>query len=203
MRWLGSAPLVLASSSPFRARLLAAAGLKAIVDAAAIDEGEIKAGFRREKRDTGACAAALAEAKAKRVSLRHPSALVIGADQILDCGGEWLDKPRDIEEARAQLQFLRGKRHELATAAAVISDGAVLWHRVERPSLAMRELSDGFIEDYLAAAGDGVCALVGAYAVEGLGAQLFDRIDGDYFAILGLPLLPLLGYLRERGAIAR
>jgi septum formation protein len=203
MRWLDSAPLVLASSSPMRARLLAAAGLAPIVDAAAMHEGEIKAAFRREKRDAGACAAALAEAKAKLVSLRHPAALVIGADQILDCRGEWIDKPRDIEEARAQLRFLRGKRHELATAAAVISDGTVLWHRVERPSLVMRIFSDGFLEDYLAATGDDICALVGAYALEGLGAQLFDRIDGDYFAILGLPLLALLAYLRERGAIAR
>jgi septum formation protein len=196
-------PLVLASASAARARILAAAGISVTVDAANVDEAEIKAAFRRDRRDAGECATALAELKAKRVALRHPGALVIGADQLLDCAGTWLDKSRDAAEARIQLQFLRGKRHNLVSAVCVVSDGAVAWHTVERASLTMRAFTDVFLEEYLAAMGDGTRALVGAYALEGLGAQLFAAIDGDYFAILGLPLLPLLDFLRGRGAVAR
>jgi septum formation protein len=192
----GGPPVVLASSSAIRAELLMRAGVAVIRDAAGVDESEVKRSFQREGLDAARCAEALAAAKATRVAQRHPDALVIGADQILDLAGTWFDKPRDLADARAQLEALRGKRHELATAVVVARNGAVLWRHVERPRLAMRDFSDRFIEDYLAALGDDVLTVVGAYRLEGEGVQLFARIEGDYFAILGLPLLPLLDFLR-------
>ena len=194
-------PLVLASGSATRARLLADAGLPILVDPAAVDEEEIRASFQAEGRDASACAAALAEAKAKRVSQRHSGALVLGADQILECGGRWLEKPHDIEAARAQLTQLRGKRHTLITAAAVVRNGALLWHTVDRAQLTTRVFSDEFLDGYVAAGGEGLLASVGAYQIEGLGAQLFERVEGDFFTILGLPLLPLLDFLRGHGAL--
>ena len=195
-------PIVLASASTARAALLRAAGVAAEIERAALDEDEIKIAFRRDGRSAADCAAALAEAKAKRVALRRAGALVIGADQILACEGAWFDKPKDRDAARAQLTTLRGKSHALVTAVAVVRDGAVLWHHIEEPRLTIRHFSDGFLDHYLAAAGDRILGSVGAYQLEGLGAQLFTRIDGDYFTILGLPLLPLLDFLRGRGALA-
>ncbi|MGE5202155.1 MAG: Maf family protein [Acidobacteriota bacterium] len=197
------APLVLASGSATRARLLAEAGIDVRVDPAVLEEFEVIASFRAEGALAGECAAALAEAKASRVSARHPGALVIGADQILDCEGEWLEKPQDIAAARAQLRRLRGRPHELVSAVAVLRDGGMLWHAVDRARLTMRPFSDGFLEDYLARAGEEVLHSVGAYRLEGLGAQLFERVEGDFFTILGLPLLPLLGFLRDHGALPR
>jgi septum formation protein len=194
-------PLVLASGSATRARLLADAGLPILVDPAAVDEEEIRAAFLAEGRDAAACAAALAETKAVRVSGRHGVALVVGADQILDCGGRWLEKPRDIEAARAQLRLLRGRRHALITAAAVVRNGAMIWHTIDRAHLTMRAFSDGFLDDYVAATGVELLDTVGAYRLEGLGAQLFERVEGDFFTVLGLPLLPLLDFLRGHGAL--
>ena len=194
-------PLVLASGSATRARLLADAGLPILVDPAAVDEEEIRAAFLGEGRDAAACAAALAETKAARVSGRHGGALVVGADQILDCSGRWLEKPRDIEAARAQLKQLRGRRHALITAAAVVRNGALIWHTIDRAHMTMRAFSDGFLDDYVAAAGADLLDSVGAYRLEGLGAQLFERVEGDFFTILGLPLLPLLDFLRGHGAL--
>jgi septum formation protein len=194
--------LVLASASPVRALLLERAGLDIACDPAGLDEAEIKAAFRREGRDAADCAMALAEAKAARVARRHPGALVVGADQLLVCGETWLDKPADLAEARRQLQGLRGRRHELVTAVALRRDNAPLWRRIERPTLVMRDFSDTFLEAYLAAAGAGALGSLGAYQIEGLGVQLFTRIEGDYFTILGLPLLPLLDCLRGLGALA-
>ena len=195
--------LVLASASASRAHLLARAGISVIVDPAVLDEDEIKASFRGPGNDAGSCAMALAEAKAAQVARRHPGVLVIGADQMLECDGAWYDKPRDRGEARAQLLALRGRRHELVSAICVTCDGMMLWHAIERPRLAMRAFSDTFLDDYLAAMGDNVLRTVGGYELEGLGAQLFARIEGDYFAILGLPLLPLLDFLRGQGVITR
>jgi septum formation protein len=197
----GTAPVVLASASAIRAELLIRAGLAVERDAAGIDEAEVKRSFRREGLSAARCAEALAIAKATRVGTRHPGALVIGADQLLDCGGTWFDKPRDLAEARAQLQALRGKSHELATAVVVGQNGAVLWQHVERPRLVMRDFSDQFLDEYLAALGDDLLTAVGAYQLEGRGVQLFARIEGDYFAILGLPLLPLLDFLRGHHAV--
>jgi septum formation protein len=196
-------PLVLASSSRTRARLLHEAGLTVTCDPAAIDEATMKARCRAEGKDAAACAALLADAKAACVAERHEGALVVGADQLLVAGEDWFDKPKDRVAARRQLLQLRGQPHELVTAIAVWRDNRPLWRHLERPRLLMRDFSDDFLDAYLAASGDGILASVGAYQLEHLGAQLFERIDGDYFAILGLPLLPLLGFLREAGAVRR
>jgi septum formation protein len=193
--------LILASGSAIRAEILRRAGVAFTVETAAVDEAEIKASFRAERRPAVECAIALAEAKAGRVSRRRTGALVIGADQMLVCDGIWHDKPADRAAAREQLLSLRGKRHELVSATCVLRDGERLWHVVERPSLTMRHFSDSFLDAYLETAGDAVLSSVGAYQIEGLGVQLFERIEGDFFAILGLPLLPLLGFLRLHGVV--
>jgi septum formation protein len=199
-----AAAIVLASASATRAALLEHAGITAERVPAAIDESEIKRAFQAERRGVDECAAALAEAKAMLVSRHRPGALVIGADQILECGGAWFDKPPDRDQARAQLLALRGKRHVLATAVCVVLDGSPLWRAVERPALTMRAFSDTFLDWYLDRAGDAaVLGSVGAYQLEGLGAQLFARVEGDYFSILGLPMLPLLDFLRGHGVVPR
>jgi septum formation protein len=193
--------LILASASPPRARLLAEAGLKARVEPAAVDEEAIKQAFRAAGSAASECAVALAEAKARGIASRYDQALVIGADQLLICDGRWFDKPSDLAAARVQLQALRGRMHELITALCIVRNRARIWHIVSRPRLFMREFSDAFLDDYLAAEGAAVCGSVGAYRLEGRGVQLFEHIEGDYFAILGLPLLELLGFLRNRGEI--
>ena len=137
--------------------------------------------------------------KAVRVSARHPDAMVVGADSTLACNGRMFDKPPDLAAARKQLQTLRGQTHELFSSVVVARGGARLWHWSERARLTMRQLNDGFIDTYLARAGDDVLTSVGAYQLEGLGAHLFSRVDGDYFTILGLPLLPLLSFLAGHG----
>jgi len=193
--------VVLASASRARVALLRGAGVTVAVEAAAIDEAEVKASLRAAGAAAAEVAESLAELKAQRIARRHPGALVIGADQVLDCDGTLFDKPTDAAEARRQLLLLRGRRHELVSAAVVVRDGVRLWHHVGRATLTMRRFSDAFLDDYLDAAGDAVLASVGAYQVEGVGAQLFARIDGDYFTILGLPLLPVLDFLREQGVL--
>jgi septum formation protein len=199
---LANEKLILASASRVRARLLAAAGVDFRVEPAEIDEATLKRALRADGRTPGDCALALAEAKAQSASHRHPRALVIGADQILVCGGEWYDKADNLDAARAQLRALRGCRHLLATAACAFRSGERVWHHACAPELTMRGFSDRFLDRYLAIEGDTLLGSVGAYQLEARGAQLFDRIDGDYFAILGLPLLELLGFLREDGALA-
>jgi septum formation protein len=196
-------PLVLASASPARAELLRRAGLSFVIAPAAIDEAEIKATFRAERLAAVECANALAEAKALRVARSHPGSLVIGADQLLVCDGRWFDKAEDRAAARAQLEILRGKTHELLTAVCVVRGGERLWHFIDRSVLTMRPFSDEFLEGYLAAAGADIIGTVGAYRLEALGVQLFSRIEGGYFAILGLPLLPLLDFLRGHGVVAQ
>ncbi|MBB3263013.1 septum formation protein [Azospirillum sp. OGB3] len=199
----GAVPIVvLASGSRTRAEMLERAGVRVSLAPAAVDEEEIKLAARAEGAPVEDVAEALAELKAQRVTRKHPGALVIGADQMLECEGRWFDKPADREAARAQLQDLRGKTHRLVSCAVVIRDGERLWHHVDRARLTMRPFSDAFLESYLNAAGDDVLGSVGAYHLEGLGAQLFHRVDGDFFTILGLPLLPLLGFLRVHGVIA-
>lgn len=191
--------LVLASGSRTRAAMLERAGLSAVLDKPAVDEEEIKLAGRTEGVGAGAVAEALAELKAQRITRRHPGALVIGADQMLECEGAWFDKPADRAGARDQLLALRGKTHELVSCAVVVRDGERLWHKVDRAKLTMRRFSEAFLDDYLDRAGDDVLHSVGAYHLEGLGAQLFQRVEGDFFTILGLPLLPLLGFLRVQG----
>ena len=195
-------PVILASASPARARLLRAAGIVAAVEPSQVDEATIKMRHRAAGDSALACAKALAAAKAQAVSARHPSALVIAADQILAAGAVWFDKPGDLAAARAQLCALRGRSHELATACCAVAGGAVVWRGSSVPRLTMREFSDAFLEDYLAAEGEAVLGSVGAYRLEGRGVQLFAAIDGDYFSILGLPLLALIEFLRRRGVVA-
>jgi septum formation protein len=193
--------LILASASSVRARLLEAAGLEVRIEPAPIDERAIKQAFRAEGSAAHTCALALAEAKARSVAGSRDGSLVIGADQILVCHGAWFDKPSDLGEARAQLTALRGRTHELATAVCVVRAGTVLWHTVSRPQLTMREFSDEFLDGYITAEAVVLLGSVGAYRLEGRGAQLFERIEGDYFAVLGLPLLDLLAFLRDGGEI--
>ena len=193
--------LVLASASKSRRALLAAAGLAFEVRPADIDEAAVKRDARAEGMGAEVTALLLAELKASAVALREPGALVIGADQILACDGVWFDKPADAAAAAEQLRALRGRTHTLATAVVCQQGELPLWHRVARPSLVMREFSDTFLAAYLAAEGSAVTTTVGAYRLEGRGIHLFERIEGEHSAILGLPLLELLGFLRRHGVL--
>ena len=195
----GNEPLILASASPARAALLHGAGLDFETRPSHVDETELKITKKLEGSEN--VALALAELKAAHIAAEMPGKLVIGADQLLDCGGDWLDKARDRQDARRQLKLLRGRAHHLATAVCVMRGSSVLWCYVGAPRLQMRDFSDEFVEHYLNAAAGEAYGCVGAYRLEGLGAQLFDKIEGDYFTILGLPLLPLLGFLRSRGLL--
>lgn len=193
-------PLVLGSGSASRAALLEAAGLTFETDPAGVDEEAIRKVITRAS-GTGAgdVADVLARAKAETVSERHPGALVIGADQVLAAGDELFEKPATMEQARRTLLALQGKTHQLHTAVALARGGDVTWGYVESADLTMRALTPEYIGKYLAAAGERVLQSVGAYQLEGPGVQLFDEIKGDYFAILGLPLLALLAELRRQG----
>lgn len=198
-------PLVLASGSRFRRQMLEAAGLEFTVTTAALDEVRARQAMAQEMPTITPrqVALRLAKMKAAEVSGRNPGAMVIGADQVLDFDGEIYGKPADPTAARAQLSALRGCTHALRTAVALVSDGQMLWSHVADAQLTMRDFSDGFLDAYVSSAGDIVTETVGGYALEGYGAQLFSQIDGDYFTIIGLPLLPLLGELRQRGVLLR
>ncbi len=196
-------PVILASGSTTRAELLRRVGLEVTQRPAAVDEDSIKASFAAEGASVIDCATILAEMKATRISARFPGSLVIGADQILDLGGRWFDKPETLDDARRQLRDLRGKTHELVSASVVALNGSRIWADHDIAYLTMRDFSDAFLDDYLARAGDAVLGSVGAYHYEGLGAQLFDRVTGDYYTILGLPLLRLLEFLRGHGVVGR
>ena len=193
--------LVLASGSASRRALLAAAGVAFAAEAAAIDEDAVKRALRAEGAPLQRAAATLAELKARRVGARHPEALVLGADSMLECDGRWFDKARDLAEARRHLQALAGRCHRHVTAVVLMRDGALLWQHVEEARLVMRPLSDAFLDDYLATVGTAACASVGCYQLEGRGLQLFERVEGDYHGILGLPLLAVLNQLRRHGAL--
>ncbi len=193
--------IILASASTARAGLLRSAGVDFTVEPAAIDESRLKREARQRGDSAIDCASELAAEKAYSVSRRHPDALVIGADQILAVGEEWFDKPADLAEAYAQLRALRGRTHRLETAAVVVCGGDLLWRGTSSPEMYMRRFSDAFITRYVAAEGEVLLGSVGAYRLEGRGVQLFSRITGDHFAVLGLPLVELLGFLRERGAM--
>jgi septum formation protein len=193
--------LVLASASATRSALLAASGLRFEARAARIDEEAVKRAARAEAADVAETAVKLADLKARRVARTEPDALVIGCDQMLECDGAWFDKPPDRAAARLQLQALRGRRHTLVTSVLCRRDGQRVWQHVARPRLTMRPFSDAFLDAYLDAEGAHVTQSVGAYRLEGLGVHLFDRIEGEHAAILGLPLLPLLGFLRQAGVL--
>jgi septum formation protein len=195
--------IILASASAARYELLTRAGVAVAVDPADIDEDGLKHDLAAAARDTPTVALALAEAKASVVSARHRGVIVIGADQMLDCGDTRYDKPATIGEARTHLQSLRGRTHRLVSAVVAIIDGRPVWRHVAEARLTMRPFSEPFLDHYLNRAGDDVLHSVGAYRLEDLGAQLFSAVDGDYFTILGLPLLPLLDFLREMGELPR
>jgi septum formation protein len=195
-------PIILASASAIRRTLLENAGVRVIVDPGRVDEDEIKSALKGGGASVETTAEALAEAKAQRVSGRHWDGLVVGADQMLECNGVWFDKPADRAHAAAHLASLSGKTHRLISAVVAVRNNTRLWHHVGIAKLTMRPLSPDFIDTYLDAAGDAALASVGAYQLEGLGAQLFERVKGDFFTILGLPLLPVLAILREHQVVA-
>src|SRR4051812_18094413 len=196
-------PLILASASRVRATMLQAAGVAVEVVPARVDESELKIALRRQGADPAEVAVALAELKALQVSRSRPGRLVLGADQMLDCDGAWFDKPESGQAARNQLRTLRGRTHRLTSAAVLARDGVRIWHHAASAELTMRGFTEAFLDGYLAEAGEAVLDSVGAYQLEGLGAQMFERIEGDFFVILGLPLLPVLDILREQNALPR
>jgi septum formation protein len=193
--------LILASASRARARMVRAAGVSVEIEPADVDEADIKAACRAAGDDARGTASRLAAAKALAVASRHPRSLVIGSDQVLALDDAWFDKPQDTEEAQDALRALRGRTHALVSAVAVARADAVEWSAVDEARLTMRDFSDAFLADYLAKMGRDVCDTVGGYRLEGLGIQLFSRLEGDFFVILGMPLMPLLAYLRSRGLV--
>jgi septum formation protein len=192
--------LVLASGSAVRQTLLANAGVSFEADPAELDERAAEAPLLQAGAAPEDIALALAMAKAASVSERRPGDLVIGADQVLDLDGERLTKPEDMEAARRQLLKLAGRTHALHSALAAAQGGEIVWQDVETARLTMRRLDPAAIGRHLARAGDSTLQSVGAYQLEGLGIQLFERVEGDFFTVLGLPLIPLLAFLRGEGA---
>ena len=195
--------LILASKSPYRALMLENAGLAIATVSADIDERAVEAPLLEAGMDAADIAEVLASAKAQDVSARNAGRHVIGADQTLGLDGELLHKPRDMEEARRRLLKLSGRTHQLNSAVCVVRDGETLWSHVEVCRVHFRELDPGFVGRHMAAVGEAALSSVGAYHIEGRGAQLVERIEGDFFSIMGLPLLPLLACLRRRELIDR
>jgi septum formation protein len=192
--------VILASTSASRRALLQGAGVVFTARSPGVDESAAKAALLGEGLGPRDIADALAELKAVRI--RAEGALVIGADQTLDFDGELIDKPESLEEARERLQRLRGRPHKLHAGVVVARGGQPIWREVQTATLWMRPFSDAFLDDYLARESEDVLRSVGCYRLEDVGVQLFSRIDGDYFTILGLPMLGLLDLLRRHGALA-
>lgn len=192
--------IILASKSAARRAVLDGAGVPYEALVAGVDEEAIKAAMLADGSGPKDIAEALAETKALRVSQKR-GGFVIGADQTLEFEGGLYDKVETLDAARERLKLLRGKPHRLHSAVVVAKDGAAIWREVDTATLVMRDVSDAFLEDYLVREGEAALGSVGVYRLEGLGAQLFSRIDGDYFAILGLPLLGLLDLLRRHGEL--
>lgn len=195
-----SKPLILASGSKARQEMLTRAGLKFKAIPADIDEKALLAALKN-KLPPAEIAAALAQEKAKFVTAQNPGAYVVGADQILVFKGKIFSKAATKEEARASLQKLRGQTHHLISAVCVAKDGEILWDFADSAALAMRNFDDDFLDAYCAQAGEALTKTVGAYELEGRGASLFEKTEGDFFTILGLPLLPLLGFLLQEGVV--
>lgn len=193
--------LVLASASQARRAILENAGIAHSVRPARVDEDELKRALTASPIKGRDLADALAEAKAIKISARDPEALVLGADQVLVCNDIFFDKPIDMDHARAHLAGLSGKQHQLCGALVLAQGGEAIWRHVAIAKMHMRPLSQEGIDAYLAVAGPDILSSVGAYQLEGVGAQLFERIDGDYFTVMGLPLLPLLQQLRLRDMV--
>ena len=198
----GTPRLILASASAARRALLEAAGLCVETRPAQIDEAALKAAARADGSDAVQAALMLADAKALRIAAQDPAAIVIGCDQLLVCEGRWFDKPTGPEEAREHLRALRGRAHTLVTAVLCRCGGQLLWHHVAQPVLTMRDFSEAFLETYLALEADQVTGTVGVYRLEGPGIHLFAAVEGEHAAILGLPLLALVGFLRRHGVVA-
>ena len=196
-----SETIILASASPYRRMLMENAGIVFTVERPQVDERAIEQATAGSGMTPGELAQILAEAKAQDVSSRRAGALVIGSDQTLSLDGEVLHKPADMEEARRRLLQLSGRTHLLNSAVTVARDGETVWAHVETATMTMRPLDPGFVGRHLARVGEKALTSVGGYQVEGEGIQLFERIEGDHFTIVGLPLLPLLGALRDLGAI--
>ena len=192
-------PIILASGSEIRQTLLKNAHVPFEVRVARLDEDAIKQALLEDGAPPRDIADALAEGKAMKVSRKHPEALVIGCDQVLDFGGTLLSKPRDLEEARAQLRALRGNRHSLLSAAVLCHEGRAVWRHVGQVRLTMTAFSDAYLDDYLDRNWDSIRHSVGGYKLEEEGVRLFSRVDGDYFNVLGLPLLEILAYLGTSG----
>jgi septum formation protein len=195
--------VILASASRIRRTMLANAGVDVVCEPAQVDEGIVKDAMRARGEGVDAIASALAELKAAAVSARHPDALVIGADSMIACGDVHFDKPADAGRAVDQLLDLAGRTHRLLSAAVAMRAGVRVWEKLDAAHLTMRPFDRDFAQRYVATIGDAATASVGAYQLEGLGAQLFTRVEGDFFTVLGLPLLPLLDFLRGQGVIAR
>lgn len=200
-------PVVLASASQIRSQILGRAGVAHTCITSSVDEDVIKKAMQEDGAGVEAVATALAEAKARDVTQnlavgQQHKAFVIGADQILECDGLWFDKPANTKAAAETLRTLRGRTHTLISAVTVFRGEECVWRHQEAPQLTMRDFSDEFLDDYLTASGPELLESVGAYRLEGTGVQLFSRIDGDYFTILGLPLLPLLEFLRKADGLA-
>jgi septum formation protein len=193
--------LILASGSVSRRMVLEAAGLQVAIRPSNVDEATIKRRALADAEGAETAALRLADSKARAVALDEPDALVIGADQILVCDGVWFDKPADLAAAREQLRTLRGRAHVLVTAIVCHEGEQRVWQHVAMPRLVMRDFSDAFLDEYLALEGDAVTSTVGSYRLEGLGAHLFASIEGEHAVILGLPLLGLLAFLRQRGLL--
>ncbi len=194
-------PIILASASTIRARMLTDAGVAFEIQAPRIDEQEVKRALLNDSATPRDVADALAELKAAKISARHPDALVIGSDQVLDFNGRLLSKPMSPEDAIHQLAEMRGKSHELLSAAVICQAGRPVWRHVGRVRLRVRSVSDGYLASYVARNWDSIRHSVGAYKLEEEGVRLFDSIDGDYFNVLGMPLLELLKYLSQRGVL--
>jgi len=195
--------LILASQSAARRAMLAAAGVPHEALAAGVDEESAKLALRADGLNARSLADALAEMKAVKLSRRHPGDLVLGCDQVAsDAAGAMLDKPGSREEARAQLLALRGATHRLTSAAVICEGGTPVWRHIDVAKLAMREFSEAFLDTYLDMEWPAIAGCVGGYRIEGPGAQLFAQVEGSHFTILGMPLLPLLDYLRVRGVLA-
>lgn len=193
--------LILASGSPYRRQLMEAAGLEFSVEPARIDERAIEAPLVLNGATPEAVAAALAAAKASDVSQRHPGAFVIGSDQVMSMDGRLFHKCTSIDMARDQLKRMRGRTHRLSSAISIARDGKDAWSHVSVADMTFRDFTDAFLDIYMERAGSNVLLTVGAYSYEGLGQQLFEKVEGDFFTVIGLPMLPLLGALRNLGII--